>query len=285
MSTPAPTALLSIDFDGTLVDSHRPDPILKELAAALESLQSQGVKWAVNTGRTVNHSMEGFVHHQLPLLPDFLIAREREVYLRNHFNRWIHLGDWNRSCEKAHVKLFRKSKKTIKAVREFVTNSTTAQFIESTEEPCGIIATHLEEMDTICCFIESIKPADGDLHYERNSVYLRFSHRHFTKGSSLRFLSQSLGVPFSSVFAVGDSFNDITKLRRDIADMIACPSNAVTEVKAQVSESGGYIASTPAGEGVLEALYHFAARGQLPLIKPGNQITYHPSSGLAEPSF
>lgn len=271
MSHPAPTALLSIDFDGTLVDSQRPDPILEELTDALESLRSQGVRWAVNTGRTVTHSMEGFVYHQLPLLPDFLIAREREVYVRNNFDRWIHLGDWNSKCEKAHVKLFRKSKKTIRAVREFVTQSTSARFIESTEEPCGIVANNLTEMNTICRFIETIKPTDGDLHYERNSVYLRFSHRQFTKGSSLQFLAQSIGIPSSSVFAIGDSFNDLTKLRRDIAEMIACPSNAVVEVKSHVNENGGYIASSPDGEGVVEALCYFAALGQLPQIALCNQ--------------
>ncbi len=266
MPNSAPTALLSIDFDGTLVDSRRPDPILEELSDTLDSLRSQGVRWTVNTGRTVTHTMEGFVHHRLPSLPDFLIAREREVYLLNNFNRWVDLGDWNHKCEKAHVKLFRKSKKIIRAVREFVTKSTSAQFIESIEEPCGVIATHDDEMDTICRFIETIKPAAGDLHYERNSVYLRFSHRQFTKGSSLQFLAQSIGVPPSSVFAIGDSFNDVTKLRRDVADMIACPSNAVIEVKSHVIKNGGYIASSPEGEGVIEALRHFVSLGQLPQI-------------------
>lgn len=271
MSNSTPTALLSIDFDGTLVDSQRPDPILEELADALKSLRSQGVKWVVNTGRTVTHTMEGFVHHRLPLLPDFLIARESEVYVRNNFNRWIDHGDWNRKCGKSHVKLFRQSKKIIGAVREFVTTSTSAQFIESTEEPCGVIATHIEEMDTICRFIETINPVDGDLHYERNSVYLRFSHRQFTKGSSLQFLAQSIGVPTTSVFAIGDSFNDVTKLRRDIADMIACPSNAVMEVKSHVIENGGYVASSPEGQGVVEALCHFVALGKLPKIAVRNQ--------------
>jgi len=273
MSTSAPTALLSIDFDGTLVDSQRSNPILEELTETLKSLRSQNVSWVVNTGRTVTHTIEGFVYHQLSLLPDYLIAREREVYVRNNFNRWIDLGDWNRQCAKAHVKLFRKSKKTIRAVREFVSQSTNARFIESTDEPCGIIASDLAEMDTICSFIETIKPADGDLHYERNSVYLRFSHRHFTKGSSLQFLAQTIGIPSSSVFAIGDGFNDLTKLRRDIAEMIACPSNAVMEVKSHVIDNGGYVASSSEGEGVVEALCHFAALGLLPKISLCNQTS------------
>ena len=42
-----------------------------------------------------------------------------------------------------------------------------------------------------------------------------------------------------------------------VAGNIACPGNALPAVKTHVGQHGGFVATKPASEGMLEALEHF----------------------------
>ncbi|QQL45903.1 HAD family hydrolase [Sulfuriroseicoccus oceanibius] len=257
-----PPALLSFDFDGTLIDYVTRGPVHRDLVAMLARLAAHGSLWAVNTGRSIDYSLEGFSDHNLDELPHFLIAREREIY-RRHEGDWHDHGDWNARGIRAHDDLFSEAHHVLEKIRAFVASETRAQFGAQTGEHAGIVSSTEDEMAVICEFIDQHIDAVPDLHYERNAIYLRFSHRGFTKGTSLAELARSLDLPSENVFAIGDSFNDMTKLNRNIAGMIACPSNAVEEVKDHVRDQRGFVATRPAGEGVLEAIEHFAAEGRL----------------------
>ena len=68
-------------------------------------------------------------------------------------------------------------------------------------------------------------------------------------------------VPASGCFAIGDSFNDLGMLSTRHAGMIACPINAVAEIRTAVGSSNGYITKSPHGMGVVEALRHFFPSG------------------------
>jgi hypothetical protein len=46
-------------------------------------------------------------------------------------------------------------------------------------------------------------------------------------------------------------------LQRKFGHFLACPSNSVPEVLAQVKKEGGYLASQEAGSGIAEALFHW----------------------------
>jgi hypothetical protein len=46
------------------------------------------------------------------------------------------------------------------------------------------------------------------------------------------------------------------------AAMVACPANAVDEVKRVVRAGRGYVSPHPWGEGVADAIRHFAAAGK-----------------------
>jgi hypothetical protein len=43
------------------------------------------------------------------------------------------------------------------------------------------------------------------------------------------------------------------------AAMVACPANAVAEVKDVVNRAGGYVSPLAWGEGVADAIRHFSA--------------------------
>ena len=70
-------------------------------------------------------------------------------------------------------------------------------------------------------------------------------------------LGQSLGIGPEFRLAVGDNHNDMSMLQPAVAHGIACPSNAIPEVKNHVTRIGGFVAARPVTEGVIDALEHY----------------------------
>ncbi len=259
MNTSPPSALLCFDFDGTFIDQAAPEILVPPLAAALQALRQRGANFAINTGRSLFQAIGGVRDLGLRDLPDYLIAWEREIYAPTRFHRWTDLGDWNHRCRKEHKKLFRKHRRLLTRMRDHIHRHSGARWIEEPEEPAGLIARDEPEMDHLCEFIDAEIAAAGAtrLSYERNTIYLRFAHSNYNKGTSLAELARQLSVPRDRIFAIGDNHNDLTMLNPEVASMIACPSNAVPEVKQSVASCGGFVAASSCGAGIAEAIEHF----------------------------
>lgn len=259
MESPSAQWLLCFDFDGTFIDPEQPTTVDPALAAILEQLREKGAAIAINTGRSLPQAVSGINACRLREIPDYLIAWERELYEPTKFRRWVDFGKWNKRCRKEHKKLFKSHRKLLAATQEFVEEHSGAKWIAEPEEPAGIIARDDAEMDHLCAFIDhELRKADIQLlSYERNSIYLRFAHARYNKGTTLAELARNLDVPRERIFAAGDNHNDMTMLGGDVAGMVGCPSNAVPEVKQQVTDAGGHVASLPAGAGTAEALQAF----------------------------
>lgn len=259
MNIMKPQWLLCFDFDGTFIDPNNSTEVDPLLMSSLEELRTRGAVFAINTGRSLIEAMEGMHRCGLRDFPDYLIAWEREIYQPNQFRRWIDYGNWNKKCRKDHLKLFKKNRKFLNRVKQFVEEQSKAKWVASSDEPAAIIATSDEEMDQLCELIEKeiINSSPKNLSYERNSIYLRFAHSSYNKGTTATSLGELIGVSPKNTFAIGDNHNDLSMLDKRIASMIACPANSVQSVKDKVQKQGGYVASQNAGAGVAEAIGHF----------------------------
>jgi HAD superfamily hydrolase (TIGR01484 family) len=253
----SPTALLCFDFDGTLVDRESEPRFDPRLAAYLSELGDRGARWVVNTGRSLMHALEGLIDHGIAVVPDFIIAREHEIFMRSAAGRWIDCGEWNERCRRQHDGFFRRHRPFLGAVRAFAEADHQAAWIEADGEPAGLVARSEESMAEIVAFVDSHRPDFPELGYHRNSIYLRFTHRDFDKGSALRELARHLDVGPDVTFAAGDNHNDLSMLRRDIARRLCCPGNALPEVKAQVRREGGLVAAGHGSRGMIEGLEHY----------------------------
>ncbi|OAI57313.1 hypothetical protein AYO49_00160 [Verrucomicrobiaceae bacterium SCGC AG-212-N21] len=257
MAKPPPSLLLCFDFDGTLVHHEGELPFHPGMGDMLREFRKRGAVWVVNTGRSLQQTLEGIAQHNIFMLPDFIIAQECEIYRPGFFSAWKDYGSWNRKARNAHDHFMEKHARFLAEIRAHVENNSKAEFLMGDFGQVGIVATDEPELDDICVVIEGYRARQPDIGYHRNGRYLRFSHADFSKGTALRELGRLLGVPRERIFAAGDNHNDLPMLDPRIAANIACPSNSLEPVKAHVTERGGFIATRPASEGMMEALKHF----------------------------
>lgn len=251
----ASTFLFSFDFDGTMVDREPHPAVHPGLNAFLASVQSQGGLWAVNTGRTLFQTLDGLAQHRISPLPDFIMAKERELYGPGPFNRWVDLGSWNKRCQKEHKRFLKSHRKVFARVRRYLDAETNAQWVEGLEETPGIIATTEQEMHQICVFIEEETRGDDVLSYQRNSIYLRFCHAAYNKGTVLQELGRQLGVSHEQICTAGDNHNDLAMLCPTVAKYRVCPVNAIPEVRQKVEKwPRGLIGSGRASFGLLDGI-------------------------------
>ena len=123
--------------------------------------------------------------------------------------------------------------------------------MEDAGSPLGIIwSCDGEEADEILpAYYDAARCSDWPtLVAVRNSIYFRFSHKFYHKGACLEAISNGLGVLPLQIFVIGDHLNDLSMLDRRYARHLACPGNAVEEVKEKVRSQGGYVASADVAE-------------------------------------
>lgn len=253
-----PARLLSFDFDGTLHNPAVAPPVSPTLFTLLEELRdTHHAAWGINTGRSLPYLLEGLAESRFPRMPDFIIAREREIFYLAADGTWQEDEEWNQRCEREIAQLLLDSAELMKEIRHLVNERTGAEWIEQPGEPAGIIARTETEMAWIVGQIEERVPPASALGWQRNSIYLRFGDMAFQKGSSLARVGQRLGIAPAGIFAIGDSHNDLEMLHHDVAAMIACPANTVPEISAHVKTQGGYLCRQSYSEGAVEALRHF----------------------------
>ena len=253
--------LLSTDFDGTLVDHAARPPVQPALFDALRELRREGVIWAINTGRELAHIDEGLRDFGFPLEPDYVLTSEREVFHRGPGGDWQDFGDWNERCYRAHDELFAAADSLLGDVRTFLAREVKAHPIYDGRRMVGLAAASDAEMDRVCEFLDRERARVPGFNYHRNSIYVRFSHEDYSKGTALAELGRLLQIGPDEIFAAGDHFNDLPMLDGLHAHWVACPANAGAEVKKVVSSAGGYVAAAECSGGVVEALRHFRAAG------------------------
>jgi HAD superfamily hydrolase (TIGR01484 family) len=251
--------ILCFDFDGTLVE-HGGDPEFHpELRERIRAFRAKGALFVINTGRTLRETIQGIGSHGLLIVPDFIVAAERDIYVEKG-GQWKDFGKWNKVARKVHEKFLTEHKRFFAHLTNQLKLYTKARFLRDDSGDTGIVSATSEEMDGIVTYLEQHLARLPGLGWQRNGIYLRFMHRDHNKGSALRELAQQVGASPSTIFAAGDNFNDLSMLQTSVARHIACPSNSIPEVLDHVRNQGGFLASRPASQGMIEALDHFFAK-------------------------
>jgi hydroxymethylpyrimidine pyrophosphatase-like HAD family hydrolase len=251
-------AVMGFDFDDTLMlgidHKERIDPQFFDCLRWVRA--NYGAAWGICTGRSLPQLMEGFNDGKFPFLPDFVVVREREIYFPGQFGRWMPHEKWNKNCDKDHKKLFKKHKRNLAKVRKFVEGQTDGCWVSHEGDPAGVVAASDEEMNRVIGFYESLSPSEN-LCYERNGIYLRFTHSGYRKGTCLVEAAARWGIGPELILAVGDNYNDLSMLRPEVCGACGCPSNAVDAVKKYILGRGGKVSQKPGSLGVMNILGHY----------------------------
>lgn len=252
--------LISTDFDGTLIGfSGEQDACVPLLKEVLLEAKAQGALWVINTGRSLEFTLQGLVDFQGPFAPDFLIVNERHLF-RREGQEWISMEPWNAECDAVHERLFFRTEGLLEALRNWADVTSGVQLLPDSQCPQGLVTRDEQTMDAVATFLDSLSLRFADFSYQRNAIYLRFSHRSYSKGAALRHLRDELGLSVEEVLAAGDNHNDLSMLESTVAGMRTCPANAIAEVRAAVAEGGGYVAHSYFGEGTAEGVRYFLER-------------------------
>jgi HAD superfamily hydrolase (TIGR01484 family) len=248
--------LLSTDFDGTLVDHYARPPVHPDLMELFAALQAKGVRWAVNTGRDLPLALEGLEQFGFSIMPDYLLTAEREVFHRVD-GKWVAYGGWNQACYNDHDELFNRSGALLEDIERFLRTQVRAEPIWEGKRMVGLAATTERDMELTCRFLERERRRVPGFAFMRNTLYVRFCHEAYNKGTALSELARLLGIGANQVFAAGDHYNDLPMLDGVHARWVCCPANAVTIVKQAVTAAGGHVARGMCSEGVVEGLRKF----------------------------
>jgi HAD superfamily hydrolase (TIGR01484 family) len=251
--------LLSTDFDGTLVEHGGKPAVAPELFEALVGLQSKGVLWAINTGRVLWHIDSGINEFGFPIAPDFVLTSEREVFRRTTDGQWEDYGDWNKRCAADHDWLFSQASPLLTDIHKRFDGEDWAHFEFDGDRMVGIVTDTDAQMNEVCAFLENERVRVPGFNFMRNTIYLRFCHEAYSKGTALGELARLVGIERENIFAAGDHYNDLPMLDGRFAEYTACPANAVEAVKRAVIDAGGYVAERNCSFGIVDALRHFGA--------------------------
>ena len=255
---PQPGAILSFDFDGTMHHPAEDPPVPHQLFEEIRRIRrDHHALWGINTGRSLEHAIEGLIESGFPFLPDWIVARECEIHIPRSLEDWTPHTSWNNRMHRETHGLFQTCRAVLDRIRHEVEEHTGAYWMDAEGEPAGLISRTLEEMEWIMSRVVELTRGHPHLAWQRNSIYLRFCHRDYHKGSCLSEVARMHQVPTVRCFAIGDSHNDFEMLHPDHAGMIACPVNAVPEISQAVSAVGGLVTTSAHGTGAIEALQHY----------------------------
>lgn len=251
--------LVSTDFDGTLWDENGQPPVGIEALKLIGDLQTSGAGWVINTGRSLDYMIEGIEASRMETFPDYVVICEREVYRRvgSGYQEWEEFEDWNQKCGEVHHVLFQHAQEILEKLRTFVGDLTGTQMIFEKFMTAELITGTEGQMEQVVEFVEEHRTHLPELAYQRHGIYLRFCHQDYHKGTALKGLQEYLGIKVENTFTVGDNHNDAGMLRKEYAGMIACPSNAIPEIKQLVLGEGGIVTEQRMSAGVVEALKHY----------------------------
>ncbi len=251
--------IVALDYDGTL---RRPQgvPVPPSFFRLMMQLRSHGVRWGINTGRSMPYLL-GELLPLLPYLPDFLCTCERYVHLADARGCLRAARLHNERCLADNLALRGRILPVVQAGMESLQRRHPEwQWEYSADDPLSIEAVDDETMEQMLPELRRLAVELPGADIQRAGRYLRFSDSRHSKGSALNYLARIWKVPEDHLVIMGDGHNDLDAFRSFPAAFCAAPADAHPDVIRYLRGNGGYVSACA---GVEDSLRHWAA-GTLP---------------------
>ncbi len=248
--------LVALDYDGTL-RAESGVPVSPGFFELMQLWRAQGVRWGINTGRSMPCLLEELLP-LLPALPDFICTCER----------YVHMGDacgvlraarlHNERCLRDNLSLRARG---VPVVHEGLTRLRGARpelrWEFAADDPLSVEAADDATLEEMLPTLRQLEAALPGASMQCAGRCMRFADARHSKGHALAYVARSWKVPGERLFIMGDGRNDLDAFRLFPEAFCAAPASAHAEVCACLGASGGYVSPC---NGVEEALHHWYAR-------------------------
>ncbi|MEM4872270.1 MAG: HAD family hydrolase [Thermofilaceae archaeon] len=251
--------LLALDLDGTLLEPG--EKILPSVVEALLKVAGKGVIVATASGRSLEDQLRILAGNGLGAeagLPHYLIVNEQEIYeLRGcMYQPW---EEHNRIVRERWLSVLPRALQVAATEVEYLRGRGVAVELWPPDVAAqrGMVVLKFERVEDarLCeARLRQLLAGDSELQCDRSYRLIQILHKSAGKGPTLLTLLKALGLPEGAALCIGDAPNDLSMLDGSYGFMVAAVGNAEEEVKEAVRRAGGYVASRPRGEGVLEVL-------------------------------
>ncbi len=248
--------LISFDYDETLRSAPPAAPVAAEFYELMRRWRSLGIRWGINTGRTLPYLCEELLPHA-PFLPDFICTCERFAYVAQEDGCLHPLREHNARCHAHNMHVRERIRPGFHAHLDGLRAAQPAlEWIIALTDPLSIEAADSATMDAIMAYLAPFIATLEGVAAQRAGRYMRLADARYCKGTALQVVAEQWGVPSHRWVMVGDGHNDMHAFRLFPEAYCAAPSNAHPDVLAYLREAGGFISSTP---GVMEILHTWHA--------------------------
>lgn len=249
--------LVSLDYDETLRSSDPSQPVPAVFYELMREWRPLGVRWGINTGRTLPYLCEELLP-TAPFLPDFVCTCERYAYVAQDDGTVQPLHEHNARCNE-HNMLVREQVRPLLhaqlcALRHALPG---LQWIIAPTDPLSVEAADSATMDSIMDFLNPFVDTLSGVTAQRAGRYMRLADARYCKGTALQTVANEWQVLPENWAMLGDGHNDLHAFRLFPKAFCGAPSTAHPDVLAWMREQGKYVSSTP---GVMEILHAWHAR-------------------------
>ncbi len=250
--------LISLDYDGTL-RQHEAPHIEEEFFAQMRAWREYGVRWGINTGRSLYFLLEDFARISSQL-PDFICTCERYAYITDE-NGMLHAcHDYNRGCYEDHHELRSRVEGAVShAFQQMQELYPHVSWEIDASDSLSIATETPEGMEVLMPHIYEVQARFPELGMQRAGRFMRFCDARYSKGTALEQVRKSWGVVESHCFIMGDGENDLDTFRAFPKASYAAPKHSHPDVLRYVMSRGGDVKH----ESVLSALHEWAMKNGL----------------------
>lgn len=249
--------LVSLDYDETLRCPDPSQPIPAAFYELMREWRPLGVRWGINTGRTLPYLCEELLPSS-PFLPDFICTCERYAYVAQDDGSVQPLREHNARCHEHNMRVRELVRPLLHAQLSALRLARPRlQWIVAPTDPLSVEAADSATMDSIMDFLNPFVAGLKGVSAQRAGRYMRLADARYCKGTALQTVANQWQVPPENWAMLGDGHNDLHAFRLFPEAFCGAPSTAHPDVLAWMHRQGKYVSSTP---GVMEILRAWHAR-------------------------
>lgn len=247
--------LISLDYDETLRTHDPVQPVPVEFYDLMRAWRPLGVRWGINTGRTLPYLCEELLPGA-PFLPDFICTCERYAYVAQTDGTLHPLSEHNARCFEHNMQVRSLVTPLLhERLRVLRCSCPALKWIIAPADPLSVEAEDSATMDDIMAYLQPFVDGLDGVSAQRAGRYMRLADARYCKGTALQTVAYEWKVPPQNWVMLGDGHNDLHAFRMFPDAFCGAPSTAHPDVLAWMNAQGKYVSSTPGVVEILHAWY------------------------------